>query len=143
VARPGRDGERQRQLGGDAGGEVGVGPEGEHGPGDVGGLDLADGAAGVAHLQLDQALGVVLELGGDRLQDGGALLGPQGRPAAVLEGGPGGGDGPLRVGGAGAGHGGVGLPGGGVDGLEGLARGRLLEPPVHKQLVVRWHVRPP
>src|SRR4029450_4311972 len=57
--------------GGGGGGVVqfGVGTEGEQSPGDVGGPGLADGAASVADLQVDQAAGLLLELGRDRLED--------------------------------------------------------------------------
>src|SRR5829696_4993392 len=44
---------------------------------------------------------------------------------------------------AGPGHGGVGLAGGGVDGLEGLAAGRVHRLAVDEQLVVGGHVRLP
>src|SRR3712207_9326724 len=65
------------------------------GPGHVGRFGLAHGAARVAHLQVDQAAGLLLEPARDRLEDGGPLLGLQARPAAVLEGGPGRGHGLL------------------------------------------------
>ena len=125
VAGAGGDGERQGQLGREPGRQLGVGPEGEHRPGDVGGPGLADGAARVADLQVDQAGGLLLELGRDRLEHRRPPLRLEARPAAVLEGGPGGGHGPLHVGLPGPGHGGVGPPGGRVEGLEGLPAGRV------------------
>jgi len=101
VAGAGGDGEGQGHLGREPGGELGVGSEGEHGPGDVGRPGLADGAARVADLQVDQAGGLLLELGRDRLEHRRPPLRLQARPAAVLEGGPGGGHRPVGVEGAG------------------------------------------
>lgn len=102
--------------------QLGVPEEAVDGLGDVAGLAIEDGLAGVERLHHRQLAGVPGHQLGEPDQDALALARREARPAAVLEGAARAGDGEVHVGAAAGRHASEEVARGRVDGVEGGAR---------------------